>query len=182
MEVFEVIYKVSLIATLGVLIWYAMETWKIRKINAQQRDLQLLPLPMLYLKHYGGSDRLVVRNIGAGAAIDVRVIPSQFKEESETLSFKYHLVGLNTTLVPQEERGIGINLDINGQENDDPLPNFLIYHNPEIIERRKHKNREIKVQFKDITGQKYSTTISFNSKGISIINPPTRVSNNQRKQ
>ena len=157
----------------------------------QQKDLQLLPAIMIYMRQHSGTERPFIRNIGFGVAFTVEVLPSSVKE-ARLYTFKYDLADGNNTLVPQEERLIGVNVRVNGKYdiNSKPLPTFAGYYfPPKLREIRDHKEagakgtiknlateRNLKVHFKDITGQKYATTINFSADGISVSKAPERIS------
>jgi hypothetical protein len=187
MSVFTAVYEATVIGTFLVLIVYTIETTKIRKINAQQKDLQLLPAIMIYIKHHSGSDRPFIKNIGFGTALVVNVLDVNFTTERKQFKFTFHLVDGNNTLEPQEERMLGVNLDVDNQSRRNPLDNFLAYFNPEnlqdvanfqeggVINNELPTNRNLEVHFKDITGQLYKTTINFSKDGISVAQAPKRI-------
>src|SRR4051812_41677415 len=106
---FELIYKISLIGTFIVLIWYTIETAKIRRINTLQKDLQLMPVMMFYIREHSGSERLFIRNIGAGVGLLVKVLDASFAVGGHQHEYRFHLTDSNTTLRPDEEREVGIN-------------------------------------------------------------------------
>lgn len=176
---FEIIYRVSLIGTFLALIWYAWETREIRKVNTQQKDLQQMPAMMIYIRRHSGSERPFIRNIGTGTAVGVDVLKSTV--ENGTMEFRYNLADNNNTLISGEERLVGINLRMDGQEQDNPLSNFLAYYDPANLQRVKATSqdastrRTLRVRFKDITGQKYETKIRFTDSGITVASPPKRV-------
>lgn len=185
MDWFELTYRISLIGTFFALIWYAYETRKIRQINLEQKDLQQMPAMMIYIRRHSGSERPFVRNIGFGTAVGVDVLKSTV--ENGKWEFTYHLVDNNNTLISKEERLIGINLKIDGQEHSDPLPNWLAYYDPTKLQRVKERRqgdtansvtpirKNLRVRFKDITGQKYETKIRFSDSGVTVASPPRRV-------
>ncbi|MGH7157358.1 MAG: hypothetical protein ACREGG_04600 [Candidatus Saccharimonadales bacterium] len=190
MASFDTIYKASVIGTFITLIWYTIETARIRKINTKQKDLQLLPAMMIYMRQHSGTERPFIRNIGFGTAFAVEVLPSTVKE-AKVYDFRFDLADGNNTLVPEEERQIGVNVDVNGKydTNTKPLPTFAGYYFPpnlQMIEAHKEAGatgtianlateRGLIVHFKDITGQKYETSINFSANGISVKKAPKRV-------
>lgn len=172
---FQTLYQASLIGTFGVLIWYTVETYKIRKITAQQKDLQYLPAIMLYMRNRSGSPRLIIRNIGEGSATAVMVLPASFNVSGDKLEWEFHLVDSNDTLVAGEERDVGIGLSVNGKEAEMALANFIAYYNPPHLRQAGKKvSRELIVRFNDITGQTYETTINFSNEGITVVKSPLR--------
>lgn len=191
MGVFDFIYKLSLIGTFFLLAWYATETYKIRKITVQQKDLQLLPAMMIYIRQHSGTERPFIRNVGSGTAFEVEILDS--KVAKDKLAFSFHLVDGNNTLVSQEERQIGVNVRKDGQESQSPLMNFQAYYDPanlqqiEInrdggtIDKNTPIQRELTIRFKDITGQSYESEIRFSPKGISVIKAPERIRSGSKK-
>jgi hypothetical protein len=197
MDWFDFIYKLSLIATLGVLIWYTVETARIREIASKQKDLQLLPAMMFYIKPDSAPDKqiLILTNIGYGAAIAVNILPACLKERNDDFEFRFGLANGNDTLRPNEERLINIQFLKNGEE--DPNTHrynemFMAYYNPENLEwdnlaksgalgKGKIQDieaptqRDICVQFRDISGQRYETKIRFNENGITVAKTPERL-------
>jgi len=189
MVTFTEIYEAAVIGTFIVLVWYTIETYRIRKINAQQRDLQQLPAMTIYIRQRSGSERPYIRNIGLGTALAVEIEDSSVTE-SRTYNFKFHLADGNNTLEPQEERAIGVNFNSDNQDNIRPLPTFLSYYDPARLQevrdfrdggepsgtiRNLPTERDLVIHFSDITGQRYKTVIHFSGDGISVIKSPTRV-------
>ncbi len=187
---FDTVYKVSVIGTFVTLVWYTIETARIRKINTKQKDLQLLPAMMIYMRQHSGTERPFIRNIGFGTAFTVEVLPSTV-EEAKTYDFSFDLADGNNTLVPEEERQIGINVQVDGKTdaNSRPLPTFANYYFPPNLQAIKdHKEagatgtirtlateRDLKINFRDITGQKYETIVNFSADGISVSKAPKRI-------
>lgn len=187
MGIIDFIFKHTTEITLIVLIWYTWETSKIRRITTQQRDLQLLPAMMFYVRHRSGTDRLFIRNVGFGAATTVLIPNADFLVGSERFSFRFHLTDSNNTLMPQEEREVGINFYKNDASQRNNIPNFMVYYNPARLQEvdaageaglvrdiETPSQRRLKVTFKDIVGQQYETKIHFSSEGISIVESPRR--------
>ncbi len=195
MHLLDVVYRLSLIATLGVLIWYANETTKIRKISKEQLDLQLLPAMMLYIRRNDGSVdadpehySLTIRNVGNGTATTIKVVSPIFKVQGKKIEFRFKLSSQNNTLIADEERGLEIDSYIDGQSNyQNRYRDFHAYFSPTNLEDvqvlKKDKlvkedtptKNEITIKFKDIHGQAYSTVIGFDPSGISILKPPLRI-------
>ncbi len=192
MDVFDFIYKLSLIGTFGVLIWYTYETYKIRKINTEQKDLQLLPAMMLYIRN-GDDDeernhRLTIRNVGYGTAVAIRILPTAFKVNGKKLVFKFALSDQNNTLIPSEERQVDIEFYEDGTaDHHNRFGNFYAYFNPSNLEdvkifkeanmvRKDAPTRnDVRILYQDIHGQEYETTIGFRPEGILVAKPPKRI-------
>lgn len=191
MSTFETIYQVSLIGTFFVLLWYTIETARIRKINTEQRDLQLLPAIMLYIRGDLDDDdnlRLTMRNIGFGTATGVQIEPTTFKVDGKEIVFKFKLADQNNTLIADEERELEIEVHKSGQSNyHQRYREFMAYFSPENLDMVGHFKKakmvredtpeasDIHVSFKDINAQEYRTTIGFRPEGIVVIKAPERV-------
>ncbi len=171
---FDFIYKLTVILTFVVISFYTFETRKIRKITAQQRDLQLLPTVVLYIRKRSGSRRLYVRNISLNPALNVHFEVSKLKINNDAFEFSFRMLDSNKQLTSQEERGIGINLKINGIVNDKPLENFLAYFDPDNMNEESRVC--VSISFSDSTGQKYLTKVGFKKTGIEIFKAPKRIS------
>ncbi len=193
MITFDTVYKASIIGTFVVLVWYTIETYRIRRINTKQKDLQLLPALTIYIRQRSGSERPVIRNIGLGTALAIKIEDSSVTESS-TYDFRFHLVDGNNTLEPREERQIGVNVKKDGQDARQPLPTFLHYYEPAALQEVQDfidasieggeplgtladfpTERNLVIAFSDITGQRYKTTIHFSGEGISVAKAPKRI-------
>ncbi len=178
--------------TLIVLTLTLVEIARTRRIDAQQKDLQLLPAMMFYIRGADDDEHLFLRNIGFGAATDVKVLPASFKVRTDKFEFHFDMSRAKTTTFrPEEEFEIGITRLL----NDGPDPNshhyarnFMAYYNPANLEMvnaageagqvhdiETPSQRELTVQFRDITGQKYETILLFSEDGISVTKAPKRI-------
>lgn len=174
---FSYINDVIIVLGFLVLLWYTVETYKIRKITARQKDLQLLPAVMFYIRREGG-DRLCIKNIGAGSATAVQVMPAIIMADDRKLEFRFNLVDGNNTLTPQEERKVDQNFFVDGKKHNSPLSNFLAHYDPaSMIWPERPEPRLIRVRFRDMTGQAYETVLSFSGNGIAVEQEPYRIKN-----
>jgi hypothetical protein len=196
MITFETVYRVSLIGTFFVLLWYTIETARIRKINTEQKDLQLLPAMMLYIRGDEDKDnlRLAMRNIGFGTATGVQIEPTTFTVDGKEIVFKFRLADQNNTLVANEEREVEIEVHKNGQSSyHNRYSEFMAYFSPENLDMVTHfkeakmvrddtpEASDIHITFKDINAQGYKTTIGFRPEGIVVLLAPERVKNDDRQ-
>ena len=100
----SMISALALVATLSVIIWYTLETRKLRKETVKQTELILRPFIVIstFEDTAGLSQRLVYKNIGHSPAIDVQT--ESFDAESFIINFeKYGLIeiGEKKDLNPQ---------------------------------------------------------------------------------
>lgn len=162
-----------MIATLIVLLCYTYETHRIRKIYAQQRDLSLLPALMLYLRQRVNDKRLVIRNIGMGAATGVKILPEKLKVDRQTLEYRFNLLDSNDTLVPNEEREVNVSDYVDDEQSTSVDSSFIALHDPEISRSSKDTGeKKITISYRDIIGRPYNTVIVFSCKGITVDKPP----------
>jgi len=68
----HMISTTALVITMGVIIWYALETRKLRKETVKQTELSLRPYVILIRASYG-TQRLNFENIGLSHALDVSI-------------------------------------------------------------------------------------------------------------
>lgn len=179
------------LATLIVLTWTLVEIARTRRIDSQQKDLQLLPALMFYIRGEDDDARLCLRNIGFGAAITVKIVPSKFKVGNEEHEYRFKLEDTNNTLIADEEREVKVSFFKNGNHDHNyhrHLDQFMAYFNPEnlysvnaageaglVNDIETPSQRELTVQFKDITGQQYDTVLLFSEDGISVAQTPRRL-------
>lgn len=110
MQILEVLSTIALIVTAFAVIWYTKEASRLRKISNDQKDLQLLPAFMLYIReqvdmsYEGYNYKLVMRNIGFGTAVAVQISPTIFDTEGDRMEFIFSLADQNSTLISGEER------------------------------------------------------------------------------
>jgi hypothetical protein len=194
-ELFETIYQLSLIGTFIFLIWNTTESYRIRKINAAQKDLKLIPALTFYIRGPKDLDedklenfRFVIRNLGNGVATSVFIPPIIFTEGDTEFRFDFKLSDKNNTLIAGEERLIDIEVHKNGASDyHNRYEDFYAYFNPNNLESVEvfreagmispttESKRNIPVYFRDIHGQLYNTIIGFHPEGIRIIQPPKRI-------
>jgi hypothetical protein len=68
----HMISTIALVITMGVIIWYALETRKLRKETVKQTELSLRPYVIL-VRSMGGRYDLAFENIGQSHALDVSI-------------------------------------------------------------------------------------------------------------
>jgi hypothetical protein len=181
------------LATLLVLTWTLVEIARTRRIDSLQKDLQLLPALMFYIRGEDDSARLWIRNIGFGAAITVNIMTTKFMVGNEEHEYRFRLKDTNNTLIADEEREVKVSFFKNGSHDRNyhrHLDQFMAYFNPEnlysvnaageagiVNDIETPSQRELTVRFKDITGQQYDTTLLFSEDGISVAQTPRRLKN-----
>ena len=68
----HMISTIALVITMGVIIWYALETRKLRKETVKQTELSLRPYVIL-VRSMGGRYDLAFENIGLSHALNVSI-------------------------------------------------------------------------------------------------------------
>lgn len=192
---FESTYRLSLIIGFLLLIWSTVLNHRITKINAAQRDLNLVPAMTFYFKPHDENDPdnphnydFRIRNIGKNVATSLYIPPIKFTEGKTTFEFKFKLAKKNNTLVEEEERSIQLEYQTNGtSQYHRRYEDFYTYFNPESLENiaifkeggsispTVESERKLTVYFRDILGQPYKTTIGFSPRGVQIDTPPKRI-------
>lgn len=178
------------IVTLLVLSLTLVEIARTRRATVQQKDLQILPAPMLYLEGEEDNRRLYIKNLGLGTAAAVTVEPSSFMSGRKKLEFKFKLAGSNSTLESGEKREVNVSLFKDGEADRNHhryVRDFVSYHGPEdlhalqtayeagqIKDLQPPFERKISVRFKDAAGQGYKTVILFSAADISVEQAPRR--------
>lgn len=193
MQILEVLSTIALIVTAFAVIWYTKEASKLRKISNDQKDLQLLPAFMLYIReqvdtsYEGYNYKLVMRNIGFGTAVAVQISPTIFDTEGNRMEFIFSLADQNSTLISGEEREVYFDVYKNNQPNYlERGSDFDTYFNPSSLEDIKSykesgmvsedavEQNDVHIIFKDIKGQDYETVIGFRPEGIIVSELPKR--------
>ena len=168
----SIIQTVALLATLGVIIWYACETQKLRKETVKQTELSLRPFVTItqsesatYSPEKGAETHpLLYKNIGHGPALDVEIKPF----DAEGFLLKTEKRGLI-------EVGESKYLNIRGEGVDDtsdafvqsvPVPSFT----PKALQKR---NSELEIildiSYKNIEKKSYSTKVKISREGIEVL-------------
>jgi hypothetical protein len=161
----SMISTLALIATLGVIIWYTIETRKLRKTTVKQTELGLRPFVIIsvFEDSAGQPQRLVYKNIGHSPAIAVWTEP--FDAEAFMIDFmKYELIetGERKDLNPQ---GRGKDVLSNGFVQAVQTPSFT----PKALDER---NSELvlllTIRYENLEKASYQTKVKISREGIEI--------------
>lgn len=177
-------YSDRLLIALGfiVLLWYTIETYRLRKIGKDQLDIQILPLPFLYISATS-IPRLIIKNIGAGTAIDIKVKPVEFTYDGKKKRFEFEVnynygrgYGSNTLQHNEKLELISVIFYVDGIKKSTELSidAFINYFAPNgkfMVD----EGRDIIVTFKDIKAQSYELKHHFSKSGSTIAQLPKRV-------
>jgi len=126
--------------TFIALVWYSLETYKLRKLQKRQIDLSLTPVLTLSSKY--SSDEIIdcVKNIGKGVANNVEIekfVDSDSVEHEFDIELK--------VLAPNESACIYVN----GRTT---FVNFLNFHEEKI---------NLQISFENIEGDKFKTILEI---------------------
>lgn len=99
------IQTVILALTAGVVFWYTLETYWLRKEAVHQRRILLRPVIVPQFEQLTEISRefLILQNIGAGTALNVQVEPIVSEDHPDALSWTFDLVSY---IAPGKEAGV----------------------------------------------------------------------------
>ena len=146
------VQTIVLIITAGSVCWYTWETAKLRREMVRQNEIALRPV---LVPEFGRSaQELVLRNIGVGAALNVRIKPLEIFRSSEfggelVIEFRFTPVAY---LASAQTSQIGFERYVDGQRNPGPdaaFRNFLPGHG--------QSERLMAILFDDAEGGNYGT-------------------------
>ena len=150
-------------ATLGVLIWYTIETHKLRLEAQRQNENSMMPIVMFQSVYtqgqHAGISRLVIRNLGSGPAFNVYVGPMEIS--GKPAQFEYPRM-----LSPGQENFVSISglreakQDSYGGYDDGKIHNTrdllqAVRATPEILETNGV------ITYTSASGKKYGTTFTI---------------------
>ena len=178
----ELINRILVVLGFLVVVIYTKETYKLRKINNDQKDLQIYPLPHMFFSKYSdnGLPRIELENIGNGTALDITIEPIEFKYDKSTKRFEFDANWNNNILKPFEINNLPKFVEVKfydkGSKKESKLSqNSFIEYFAANGKFMIDDGRTIIISFKDIKGQTYNVKQVFNKHGTSIIQLPQRV-------
>lgn len=145
-----------LIVTLGVIVWYAIETHKLRQETAKQKELQLRPFVMLI--NFEG--KYALKNLGFSPALNVKIENIMtdkfvFYFEEAALVRKdqiYNIKPIKVEAIENMAKGITKSFDDTIISDFPFFPNF------------KADNYKIKIDYKNMENQEYYTIMNVDCK------------------
>lgn len=157
----EVIY----FATGLILIWYTVETHAMRKETTRQAELAVRPLVLARLESPQG---LVVRNIGSGPALYVKVEDIEFDTDAPT-GRPSHVAKFATTDVIEAKAEVPATVQlarITGEGTIKPLYEFLSSLDPKY---QKNLDLPIVIHYQDLYGTLHRTRLEMGKSGTRFI-------------
>lgn len=117
-DLFETIYKLSLIGTFGTLVWYTVETFRLRKEAQEANESKLTPVPTIIFNATKFQTKLLdadfdidekdilIANIGNAAAVNVKFSTINLPPDgTEQVQFRMEH---STILLPNESHLLAV--------------------------------------------------------------------------
>jgi hypothetical protein len=131
-----------------VLVWYTWETMRLRRVASAQRELQLRPLVILEPHEKG----FVVRNVGHGAALNIR-IDDVILSESEDVVIRF------PRLLPVLAGGASAELPAESFKRGKSAGDFFLAHLDPVYATL---DLRVRVRFQNAEMKPYVVTESLN--------------------
>ena len=149
------IYKVAVILTFVVIVWYTKETYQLRKEMVRQNRLSLRPIVVPVFTSLG-SLTINISNVGAGCALNVRVSAVRIAED---VNFPEREIRFNRVSC------------LNAQTNEPLLHSIWESNKPAtrgtgVSVFTTISKKQLTIEFEDVEGQKYITTAMLNHDGF----------------
>ncbi len=172
----DFIKAVTLIATAGILLWYTIETYKLRKQSVLQTEIQIRPLLITHsFIIFGEEPRVIIKNIGNGVALNVETEDIVVHEPSIAA-----LIWNGDTNEPIRVSFDKINVISQSEEKTLPMKVFIdgpdVTNGPDAVKlivaelgsRRANRNYEFKLKYENINGDKYQSVVTTGKDGVHI--------------
>ena len=156
----HMISTTALVITMGVIIWYALETRKLRKETVKQTELSQRPFVMIFDSKMLG---IRYKNSGQGIALNIEIMPYEY--EDYRVAFKKETI-LNAkekstfTLYPivtKTKTG-----KILASEAINFTPNQLRRFNSDIV-------HNLDIRYENIEKKRYQTRVQISREGIKFV-------------
>lgn len=158
----NMISTVALIITLGVFIWYAWETRKLRKETVKQTELSIRPFIVIY---EGSPGELTYNNIGHSHAFNVEIEPVE--TNLWVANFHYY------NLIKQEEMNKKLPITFKGKNEDKEAMIRGLVNPPFTPSELKSQNIDDKyilnIKYRNFENVLYITQEKITKKGIEFI-------------
>lgn len=153
---------IILFVTFVVVLWYALETHRLKNEMVRQNDLNLCPYILVDLDE--GREGFIYENRGRGAALDIETenVTFKFADASKPLTVIFdrisHLLVDGSTIVRGKV--------LDDQGNDVGGFNILFSQFDPVVAKQEIK---IPIRYNDILGSSYETVLGCGKGGIRII-------------
>lgn len=157
-----------LLATGIILVWYTIETFRLRRLGARQlqQQQQQQPFPILIFP-VDRSNTVSMRNIGLGPAINVKIEPIMRIVHEDTLAFTLELE--NRIIAANETVACAPGFIRNGlPESQD---NWFIYLSPWNAEPA----TKFKIEYSDSLSNKYGYVLSAYKGEVNVEKSPKMI-------
>lgn len=167
--------RVLIVLGFIVLSKYTYETYKLRKISKDQQDLQILPLPHLYISRTGNPS-LEITNLGNGTAIDIKIKTVEFMREGKQKKFEFEVNYGNNILEYKGRKIVTIIFYDSGDKKGYKLSGeAFCMHFAANGKFMIDEGRTISITYQDIMAQTYELKQRFSKRGTFIVQLPKRV-------
>ena len=191
MKLLTIITEVFTCLGVVILIWYAWETRKLRIIANNQKDLEILPLPFIFIRGTSVQDNfLMIKNLGRGTSVATRI--ESFKiDDNGVLKFDIGQFSsprdfsgnLLQPCTEQDPRTVFISYSVGEANKSTKLSNSKFYEY--FAADGKYigdKGRELTIAFRDIQNNVYEIKEHFSKDGPIITQLPKRVDEGKFKK
>ena len=163
----SIVIAAATTATLGVLIWYTIETYKLRREAQRQNENVMKPIVALQSVsvrgQYAGTPRPIIRNLGSGPAFNVCM--EALRIAGRTATFEHP-----RTLAPGQDEFVIIS-GLRETTKQGPTGNFedgKIRHTYELLKDLKATPDIMQtngtITYQSASGKKYRTTFTMDHK------------------
>lgn len=159
---------IVLTITFIAILWYTIETSRLRKVNFEQLQLSKKPVLTFYLERLPENYEMdlgckfFIKNIGLGGATNIEIENKNFEIEYEKKTFT-PTFKTNNTVRPNEEIQLKVYISIAGQEK---RPG---YKEINIPKGQYNKSREVTLRYHNLFGEKFSTQLEVSETKTKIL-------------
>ncbi len=171
----QILNRILVILGFFVLVIYTRETYKLRKIGNDQKDLQIMPLPFLYLSRTG-NPTLEITNFGSGTAVDIKIKTASFKYKGKQKAFEFEVNYGSNILEYKNKKFVSVIFYDDGDKKSPKLSGeaFYMYYAADG-KSMTNKGKCINITYKDIKAQTYKQEQHFGKQGTAISQLPKRI-------
>ncbi len=143
---------VVLVITAGIIVWYTIETSKMRREIARQNSISLRPVVVFEFRQDAAHNRLLLaKNIGHGAAFNIIVVPLNVVPGSDSWDIHFDRIH---SLGSQEREEVQYTMPGLGS-SDKGDRGYLFF--PQATS----KLRELRIEYQDVEGGHYRQDLTI---------------------
>ncbi|MBI4722661.1 MAG: hypothetical protein HY769_06665 [Candidatus Stahlbacteria bacterium] len=159
LPVLPVINTGTVIVTAGIILWYTIETYRLRRQSVLQTEIQIRPLLIIILK-----EDFTIKNIGNGIALNVE-IEDIVIDMNEPHKFSFDKIN---AISQNEEIGLP---RVRVFKDDQKVPADSFQLLPFVVglyPRYASRNYEFRLRYENINGEKYQSIVITGKDGVHI--------------